>query len=279
MTAHTDGPSRGVEVVRRAAPAGGPTSAKTGGRVVYAVGDVHGRYDLLVELLEAIVADVATLAPADKPLLIFVGDYVDRGPASAKVVSTLVWLSRHATVEVAFLRGNHEEMLLTFLAEPDKALPWLQFGGAETLAAYDVAVPGDDLAERCWAVRDALMDRLPASHLQFLRALPTQVTCGDYVFVHAGLRPGVPLARQDEDDLLWIRDEFLEGEYRFEKIVVHGHSWTDDMPEVTRYRIGIDTGAYATGVLTAVRLADSTVEFLQARACAPTSAPAATPVA
>lgn len=257
--------SRGVEVVRRPALPGGPTSARAEGRVVYAVGDVHGRYDLLVALLEAVVADVATLAPADRPLLIFVGDYVDRGPGSAKVLSTLVWLSRHAAVEVAFLRGNHEAMMLAFIDDPDEALPWLRCGGAATLEAYGVGLPDRDIEEERWRLRDELMDRLPASHLEFLRGLPTRLVCGDYVFVHAGLRPGVPLARQAEEDLLWIRDDFIGREHRFEKVVVHGHSWTGDAPTVTPYRIGIDTGAYATGVLTCVRLADRAVGFLQAR--------------
>lgn len=273
MTAAADGPASVVNVTRHVAGAGGPALAGTEGRVVYAVGDVHGRYDLLVGLLEAIVADAAALPPTARPLLILLGDYVDRGPSSAEVVSTLVWLARHASIEVMFLRGNHEAMMLAFLEHPDRALPWLRFGGAETLAAYGIAVPERDLARTCWTLRDELMDRLPASHLTLLRALPTQATCGDYVFVHAGLRPGVPLARQEEGDLLWIREDFLDRDHRFEKIVVHGHSWAGDMPEVTPYRIGIDTGAYATGVLTAVRLGDGAVAFLQARVAAPVQVP------
>ncbi|WP_375403545.1 metallophosphoesterase family protein [uncultured Sphingomonas sp.] len=244
----------------------------TDDRVVYAVGDIHGCYDLLTPLLQAIVADVA-LAPAGRPLLIFCGDYVDRGPRTRDVLATLVWLSRHAAVEVAFLRGNHEAMLLAFLDRPDESLPWLRSDGGATLRAYDVDPAGDGDADP-WRLRDALMDRMPASHLDFLRGLPVRTTCGDYVFVHAGLRPGVPLARQEDEDCLWIRDEFLGGDHRFEKIVVHGHSWTSDAPVVTPGRIGIDTGAYKTGVLTAVRLDGADVEFIQARVGAVATTPA-----
>lgn len=266
MTGGPSVPSLKLEVVRHAVFMGEQSAAKTGGRIVYAIGDVHGCYELLTALLEAIVADVAALASGELPLLIFMGDYVDRGPRSAEVLSALVWLSRHAAVEVVFLRGNHEEMLFAFLEEPFTALPWLQHGGAETLESYGVLVLDKDIAENCWRLRNEFMDRFPASHLEFLRDLSMQVTCGDYVFVHAGLRPGVPLARQKVEDLLWIRDDFLDREYKFEKIVVHGHTWTDDKPEITPYRIGIDTGAYATGTLTAVRLSDSSVEFFQTRA-------------
>lgn len=266
MTAGANVQSLELEVVRRTGLMGEQALAKTGGRIVYAIGDVHGCYDLLIPLLEAIVTDAAALTPAEPALMIFIGDYIDRGPRSAEVLSALVWLSRHAAVEVIFLRGNHEAMLLTFLEQPFRALPWLQHGGAETLASYGVLVPDKDVVENCWRLRNEFMDRMPASHLDFLRDLPTQVTCGDYVFVHAGLRPGVPLARQEVEDILWIRDDFLAGEHKFEKVVVHGHTWTDDNPEITRYRIGIDTGAYATGTLTAVRLSDSSVEFFQTRA-------------
>lgn len=257
--------STGVTVVRRTDIPIEPSSAATDGRVVYAVGDVHGRYDLLVALLEAVVADVGSLAPSERPLLIFCGDYVDRGPRSAEVMATLVWLSRHAALEVAFLRGNHEAMMLAFLDRPFETRGWLRAGGTATLRAYGVEPPEGDADEDCWRLRDELMDRLPASHLEFLRRLPTRMTCGDYVFVHAGLRPGVPLARQDDEDCLWIREEFLERDHRFEKIVVHGHSWTSDTPVITPHRIGIDTGAYRTGALTAVRLETSAIEFIQAR--------------
>lgn len=242
-----------------------PPSARavsTEGRIIYAIGDIHGCYAQLVALIEAIVADVAQ-AGDDRPVsLVFCGDYVDRGPESAKVLAALVWLARHATLDVTFLRGNHEAMLLEFLEHPDRAEPWLAQDGVRTLASYGVAAgPGDD----CFRLRDRLLDAMPAAHLAFLRGLPIRMTCGDYVFVHAGLKPGVALARQDDQDCLWIGSEFLDADHRFEKVVVHGHSWSTDMPDVTDHRIGIDTGAYETGALTAVRLDGERIAFLQSR--------------
>ncbi|WP_375427100.1 metallophosphoesterase family protein [uncultured Sphingomonas sp.] len=268
MTTAVAGRPHDIQVVRRAPVPSSPRARSTDGRTVYAVGDIHGCYALLTALLEAIVADMEGLAGDRPPLLIFCGDYVDRGPRSSDVLTTLVWLSRHAAIEVAFLRGNHEAMLLDFLDRPDRSLPWLRRDGGPTLRAYGVHAPDSDmdLADvDCRRLRDELMDRMPASHLDFLRALPIRTTCGDYAFVHAGFRPGVPLARQDDEDCLWIREEFLEPDHRFEKVVVHGHSWSSDAPEITPNRVGIDTGAYSTGVLTAVRLEGAGIDFIQAR--------------
>lgn len=239
-------------------------SARTEGRVVYAVGDVHGRYDLLIALLEAIRADVADVRPVGRALLLFLGDYIDRGPQTAEVLTTLVWLSRHADFDLTFLRGNHEDMMLAFLSRPQKAASWLRVGGTDTLRAYGVEVPdGRADPDECVRLRDELMDRLPASHLAFLRLLESYAVHGEYVFVHAGLRPGIPLEEQSEKDLLWIREDFLAAE-PFDRIVVHGHSWTSDAPAMTARRIGIDTGAYKTGALTAVRLGAGDVAFIQA---------------
>lgn len=268
MTVEAAGSPYSIHVVRRTDVSQRPRASSTHGRIVYAIGDVHGCYALLSALLEAIVADVEPLTCNLPPLLIFCGDYIDRGPRSSDVLTTLVWLSRHAAVEVVILRGNHEEMLLGFLESPDINLPWLRRDGAVTLSAYGVRLPADDseaMDAECWRLRDELMDLMPASHLELLRGLPSRTTCGDYVFVHAGLRPGISLARQNDEDCLWIGTEFLESDYRFEKVVVHGHSWSTDAPEVTPHRIGIDTGAYSTGALTAVRLEGSFVEFIQAR--------------
>lgn len=256
-----------------------PRAKSTENRTVYAIGDVHGCYAQLVGLLEAIVSDIVQNAGAAPPLLVFCGDYVDRGPASASVLSALVWLSRHAVLDVVFLRGNHEVMLLDFLDQPDQNLPWLRRDGVGTLASYGVALKDgsiDTLEADCFALRDQLMDRIPASHLTFLRGLPVTATYGDYVFVHAGFRPGVPLARQDDEDCLWIGDEFLSADYRFDKVVVHGHSWRSDTPMLTRNRIGIDTGAYSTGVLTAVRLEGARIAFLQSRLATATGPASAT---
>lgn len=242
-----------------------PPSARatsTEGRVIYAVGDIHGCYAQLTALIEAIVADIAKLRNEQPVSIVFCGDYVDRGPESLKVLAALVWMARQAPVEVVFLRGNHEAMFLEFLETPDRALPWLNRDGARTLASYGVVAAAD---EDCFRLRDRLLDAMPAAHLEFLRGLPVRISCGDYVFVHAGLRPGVALARQDEQDCLWIGDEFLSSDHAFEKVVVHGHSWTSDTPQVTDHRIGIDTGVYATGVLTAVRLHGASIAFVQSR--------------
>lgn len=252
-----------IEIIRHTPIPHLTRAQSTGGRTVYAVGDVHGCYDLLTALLGAIVADVATLTVDVPPLLIFCGDYVDRGVRSFDVVDTLVWLSRHAAIEITFLRGNHEAMLLGFLGQPDRHLLWLRRDGEVTLKTYGVRLLEDDV--ECWRLRDELMDRMPASHFRLLSELLIRRICGDYIFVHAGLRPRISLARQEDEDCLWIREDFLDSDYRFEKVVVHGHSWSSDAPEITSHRIGVDTGAYATGVLTAARLEGSTVGFIQAR--------------
>lgn len=258
---------RSVAIRRREDVSLAQASADTDGRVVYAVGDVHGRYDLLVPLLAAINDDMAAASPGRRALLLFLGDYVDRGPQSAEVLTTLVWLSRHADFDVTFLRGNHEDMMLAFLSRPQKAASWLRVGGAQTLQAYGVEVTDERPSpDACVRLRDDLMDRLPASHLAFLRLLESHAICGNYVFVHAGLRAGVPMEEQSEQDLLWIRDDFLNSTEPFERVVVHGHSWTSDAPVMAAHRIGVDTGAYKTGTLTAVRLGGGAIEFLQAQA-------------
>ena len=261
----------GVQVVRSPYFSPAMRSNSTDGRIIYAIGDIHGCYALLSRLLEAVVADIRAISSSARPLLVFCGDYVDRGPQSSGVLAALVWLSRHAPLEVVFLRGNHEAMLLDFLDQPDRCLPWLSRDGGQTLRSYGVEMPDDTAgasAEDCFRLRDELADRMPASHIELLHRLPVLKSCGDYLFVHAGLRPGVPIARQEDDDCLWIGEEFRASDYRFQKIIVHGHSWNSDAPQITPNRIGIDTGAYSTGVLTAVRLEASSIEFIQARAAA-----------
>jgi serine/threonine protein phosphatase 1 len=233
----------------------------TGGRLIYAIGDIHGRYDLLTALLADIVADSRGRSPAGPPVLVFLGDYVDRGPHSAKVVEAVLQLQGREGFEVHALKGNHEAALLDFLADPVAAPEWLQFGGVETLISYGVpaeALETGDLE----ALRDAFLARLPLRHQTLLEALELTFTAGDYLFVHAGVRPDIPLADQDEDDLLWIRRDFLAASAPFEKVVVHGHT-PDPEPQLMHNRLGIDTGAYATGVLTAARLTDGEVALLQ----------------
>lgn len=254
------------------------TGASVKGNLVYAIGDIHGCYDLMTGLLSVIAEDVKTRSAGRRPIVVFCGDYVDRGADSAKVLSALVWMRVHAEFDAHFLMGNHEEMMLAWINDPDATAGWLRVGGAETLRSYGVTVLEDIAhAPDHRRARDELMERMPASHLHLLQTLSLSYQIGDYAFVHAGVRPGTALRKQVAADLLWIRDDFLEHKHRFEKVIVHGHSWTSDEPVIREQRIGIDTGAYKTGVLTAVRLEDGHVECLQARAAStgPTAGSAA----
>ncbi len=237
----------------------------TAGELIYAVGDVHGRYDLFKRLLTLILEDWAVEGRGRRPLLIFCGDYVDRGPDSASVLEAMVWLQQRGDLQACFIKGNHEAAMMRFLDTPTDCAGWLRFGGVETLASYGVVAPAPDDPADCFRARDLLLQRMPSSHLRFLERLELMLVVGDYAFVHAGVQPGVDLKGQREEDLLWIRQEFLEDEGPFEKIIVHGHSWTDDQPHILPHRIGLDTGAYATGVLTAVRLDGEDIGVLQTR--------------
>lgn len=244
-------------------------SASTGGRLVYAVGDIHGRLDLLDALLETIADDVAALSPPIRPVLVFVGDYIDRGLASKAVIHRLIALKQASDggsgFEVRTLMGNHEQTLLQFLDSPEVGPSWAEFGGGETLASYDVTrPPGRGDADSWRNVQAQFRENLPADHLRFLRELELSARYGDYLFVHAGVRPGVPWDQQESEDLLWIRNDFLTLPHRLDCVVVHGHT-PESEPYLGRDRINVDTGAYATGVLTAVRLTESPPVVLQAR--------------
>lgn len=248
---------------RRKTPTAAPAS--TGGRLVYAVGDIHGRLDLLEQIIQIIVGDVRALDPRRQPLLVFLGDYVDRGPESAGVVDRILRLKAKPAFEVRTLKGNHEEALLQFLGDPNFGQTWADHGGLATLASYGVQPPLSRLEPEAWErARQGLDEALPAEHRAFFEGLELTVEVGDYLFVHAGVRPGVALADQAERDLLWIRSEFLQAQGPFGKVVVHGHTPMEE-PQILPHRMGIDTGAYATGVLTAVRLNGSDAAVLQAR--------------
>ena len=254
---------------RSAALARRPSADPTAGELVYAVGDIHGRYDLLKQLTAMILDDWTARDPGRRPLLIFCGDYVDRGPHSAAVVEAMVWLQQRGDIQACFLKGNHEAALMRFLDNPTDSAGWLRFGGGENPQSYGVSAPAPDDPAACFRARDLLLQRMPSSHLRFLERLELMLVVGDYAFVHAGVQPGVDLRGQREEDLLWIREDFLGDEGPFEKVIVHGHSWTDDRPKILPHRIGIDTGAYATGVLTAVRLDAEDIGLLQARDAPP----------
>lgn len=238
----------------------------TGGRLVYAVGDVHGHLDAFRRLLDKLSDDLARSRPAERPLLVFVGDYVDRGPDSRGVIDAILALEAGDEFEVAALKGNHEDALLRFLANAGFGPNWLTNWGEATLRSYGVRppAPGGEAAETP-RVQAELLAALPPAHRAFLGRLATSLSVGDYLFVHAGVRPGVDLAAQAEQDLIWIRYEFLESDADFGKVVVHGHTPTD-RPELKANRIGIDTGVYYSGVLTAVRLEGTGQRIIQARA-------------
>jgi serine/threonine protein phosphatase 1 len=236
-------------------------------RLVYAIGDIHGRADLLANLIEEIWKDSDKSESADvhRPDLIFLGDYVDKGPASKQVVSFITALAEVGKFNVVPLLGNHERTMLDFIADPQIGPTWLAYGGGVTLNSYGVAVPGRGAGDEDWAkAAEDLTAALPERHRKFFGNLRLHHEIGDYVFVHAGVRQGVPLERQSESDLLWIRDEFLNSDAWHGKMIVHGHTPTET-PTFKSNRIGLDTGAYATNVLTALRLRSNSQEILQSR--------------
>lgn len=231
------------------------------GSVVYAVGDIHGRSDLLDRLHGLIRADAQRRAAARR-VVVYLGDYVDRGPDSRGVIDRLAAASPDG-FETVCLMGNHEAVLQDFLEDPRAGPLWMRFGGRATLESYGICdLPVGDDPEAFAAAQAALRERMPPLHRAWLAALRPCHVEGDYVFVHAGVRPGVPLDRQSLHDMLWIRDEFLNADADFGKVVVHGHTPVP-RPVVRWNRIGIDTGAYASGVLTALVLEGSSRAFLQ----------------
>lgn len=233
------------------------------GTVVWAVGDIHGRFDLLLPLVEALAADLHGSA-AERKMVIFLGDYIDRGPDSRGVLRLLAGLSRSQGVEWRFLKGNHEQAMLEFLQDPSKGARWCEYGGDRALRSWDLRVPEMAHRTEAWArVAADLRHKLTATELGFLEDLELSVTVGDYFFAHAGARPGVALDRQTSEDLMWIRQPFLESRTGFEQVVVHGHTPTTGV-QADHRRIGIDTKAYDSGVLSALRLEGRERTLLQA---------------
>ncbi|WP_291548121.1 metallophosphoesterase family protein [Bosea sp. (in: a-proteobacteria)] len=228
------------------------------GERIYAIGDIHGRADLLRQKFAAIDADIAA-RPAQRPTTILLGDYVDRGPQSRDVLELI--LQRRQTSRVVALAGNHEAILLGFLSDPKTYADWKRLGGAETLMSYGILPPSGDDPSRFPALAEAFRRAMPDAHLDFLKTLPLTQICGDFLFVHAGVRPGVPLDRQVSDDILWIRDEFLTHGDDFGAMIVHGHSRVVQ-PEIHANRINIDTGAYITSCLTCLVIDESELSFI-----------------
>lgn len=236
----------------------GPSAAVPPNCRVYAIGDIHGQAALLDDLLGMIERD--GMGRPENNVLVFIGDYVDRGADSKGVIEQLLSLQSDFTAH--FLRGNHDQALLDFLSDPSSFPVWKDYGAEETLASYGVPTPVSEDEADLRQTRDRLRQSLPPSHLQFFEALKLSETIGDYFFAHAGVRPGTPLDKQEERDLMWIRDEFLNSRAEFGKIIVHGHT-PANAPQVRRNRIGIDTGAYLTGRLTALVLEGTRRRFLQ----------------
>ena len=230
------------------------------GTRVYAVGDVHGEAAALSQLIDRIRKD-ARDALGMRLVLVLLGDYVDRGLDSRRVIDLLLG-DPLPGFETHFLKGNHDAWLLAFLDDPALGFAWLDAGGQATLLSYGASMPpGPRTPARMAWLRDELSRLLPAEHREFLEALSSCHVEGDYVFVHAGVRPGVPIDQQREADLLWIRDEFLAAPDDHGAVVVHGHTIVG-APEVRANRIGIDTGAYATGRLTCLILEGASRRFL-----------------
>jgi serine/threonine protein phosphatase 1 len=226
---------------KRSGPPSGPPQLR-----VYAIGDIHGRADLLDQTFSRIDADLKS-NPTSRTLEILLGDYIDRGPASRQVIDCLIARSR--SQQMVFLKGNHETYVGDFLRDPAVLDAWRQYGALETLMSYGLKPKINANAAEKEELALAFARVLPEAHREFLANLKTFFTCGDFLFVHAGVRPGVPLADQREEDLLWIRDDFLLCEDDFGKVVVHGHTPVRE-PDIRPNRINIDTGAYATGKLT-----------------------------
>ena len=224
------------------------------GQAAYAIGDIHGRLDLLEDLLSRIAEDARRNHTDQARQLVFLGDYVDRGSESRGVVERLLDDPMPGFSKV-YLMGNHEEAMLAFLEGVSDGLNWLSFGGLETLLSYGVplrSLPRNEDSVR--SLRQALAEAVPQSHLDFFRSCTLHHSIGDYLFVHAGVRPGIALERQEPADLMWIRDDFLRSKVPLPgRIVVHGHTICD-LPQNRDHRINIDTGAFVSGRLTCLVL-------------------------
>ncbi|WP_231471250.1 metallophosphoesterase family protein [Novosphingobium sp. CECT 9465] len=237
----------------------GPRACVPAGQRVYAIGDIHGRLDLFEQLLDQIAADDAARGKADTHIVLL-GDLIDRGPDSRSVVDRAIALVQGGKVRV--LAGNHEEMLLGSIEHDETLRHFLRHGGKETMFSYGL-LPEEYAQAKLDLLRERLVQLVPESHVVFMRAMENQVVFGDYLFVHAGIRPGVPLDEQMLPDLRWIRREFLDHAEPHSHVVVHGHTITAE-PEVRPNRIGIDTGAFASGRLTAIGLEGAERWFLSA---------------
>ena len=226
---------------------------------LYCVGDIHGCFDLLEELHAMILEDSAGFA--GRKIVVYFGDYIDRGAKSCQVLELLVEQPLSG-FEAVHLMGNHEQSMLDFLKEPLAAAAWLTYGGRVCLLSYGVGLGTLVTMQTIELLRDELVEKLPKSHLGFLESCQLSYTEGDYYFVHAGIRPSVPLSEQEPADQLWIREEFINSQAFHERVIVHGHTISAEVQQFPN-RIGIDTGAYATGLLTTLVLEGQEQRLLQ----------------
>jgi len=262
------------KLLSRYSPNVEPTVERSGpptvpdGSVVWSIGDVHGRLDLLTPLLDHIVHDAR--GSSGTTTVVMLGDYIDRGPDSRGVIEFLEDLAVRQPVELHLLRGNHEEKMETFLRDPSIGPKWCEYGGREALRSFGVSAPSLSHRPEAWkAVANDLSHVMTDAHRSFFKRLKDHCTIGDYFFTHAGARPGVPLSEQTSHDMRWIRHSFLRDERPFEKIIVHGHTPATRHHNDQR-RIGIDTEAYRSGRLTAVRLEGQSQRFFESSGAAVT---------
>ena len=232
------------------------------GQRLYAIGDIHGRMDCLTDLLEKIALHRRSYK--GHVTIVFLGDYIDRGPSSREVLSLLSDKNLAEALladEIIFLRGNHEDVLLHFLEDPTIGPEWATFGGLDTLASYKALSHLPSSSSEWAAVSKSLSNAIPLEHQEFLRATTFSFSKGGYFFAHAGLQPGIALEHQRPRDLMWIRDTFTHDRRNHGAVVVHGHC-PANAPQSRHNRIGIDTGAYASGRLTSLALEENRIEFL-----------------
>lgn len=223
---------------------------------IYAIGDIHGRADLLSEITARIDDDIRR-RPIAHAIEVYLGDYIDRGPDSKTVVDLLAvrLVTRHAVC----LRGNHEAVMEGFLQDPAILPYWLDLGAMRTLESYGIELHDENAT--AINIHRRFIDAFPRAHELVMQCLRDQFVCGDFLFVHAGIRPDIPIERQDINDLIWIRDEFLDSTQKHERFVVHGHTPVPH-PDIRHNRINIDTCAWRTGTLTCVALEGSSMLFL-----------------
>jgi serine/threonine protein phosphatase 1 len=244
-------------ILRTTRKAGAPRIPE--GLRIYAVADIHGSDAALRDVLARIDADQAAQLRPVRSVQIFLGDYVDRGPASREVLDLLI--ARAHSHEVLMLKGNHETLFLDFPGNPAILANWRQFGGLETLISYGLKPSLNPTPSEQRELAREFQHAVPAEHRTLLSQLPSSFSCGDYFFVHAGIRPGIPLKDQKDEDLLWIRHDFLLHEGELEKFVIHGHTPVEE-PEIHPNRINLDTRAYATGRLSCLVLEGEDIAFI-----------------